>query len=217
MSHQLARQGVPIVVSAPSGGGKTTLCHKVIERLEGIEFSVSHTTRKPRPQERPDVDYHFVDEPQFEAMCHADGFLEWAHVHGNRYGTSRTEASNRLDKGIDVFFDIDVQGGAQIVQALPQAILVFVVPPSMATLFDRLRRRVTDSEDEIQRRLGAAAAEMRSAHFYTHWIINDDLERAVSELCAIVRAERSRRVDKIALIDKLLGEGHKATSPEPQT
>lgn len=217
MSTPLARRGVPIVVSAPSGGGKTTLCHKVIERLEGIEFSVSHTTRQPRPKERPDVDYHFVDEPQFAALAEADEFLEWAHVHGKRYGTSRIEAGKRLDKGIDVFFDIDVQGGAQIAQALPQAVLVFIVPPSMAVLADRLRKRVSDSEEEIQRRLDAAAEEMRAAHFYTHWIINDDLERAVGDLSAIVKAERLRRVDKHALINNLLGEGYKPASPLPHT
>lgn len=217
MSNSLARRGVPIVVSAPSGGGKTTLCHKVIERLEGIEFSVSHTTRQPRPQERADVDYHFVDESQFEQLCQADQFLEWAHVHNKRYGTSRIEANKRLDKGIDVFFDIDVQGGAQIAQSLAQAVLVFIVPPSMAVLADRLRKRVSDSEDEIERRLKAAAEEMRAAHFYTHWIINDDLERAVGDLSAIVKAERLRRVDKNALINNLLGEGHKPASPLPHS
>jgi guanylate kinase len=200
MIHSAPRRGVPIVVSAPSGGGKTTLCHKAMGRMPGLEFSVSHTTRRPRGAERPDVDYHFVDDAQFVQLIEQDVFLEWAHVHGRRYGTSRLEAEKRLDQGIDVFFDIDVQGGQQIAGAMPDAVLVFVVPPSMAVLATRLRQRVSDAEDEIQRRLQVAADEIRAAHFYTHWIVNDDLERAVDDLCAIVRAERLRHVDKQALI-----------------
>ena len=199
------RHGVPIVVSAPSGGGKTTMCHRVIERLSEIEFSVSHTTRAPRPGERPDVDYHFVDDGQFTQLMNDGAFLEWAGVHGKRYGTARREAESRLDSGIDVLFDIDVQGGKQIMERLPTAVLVFVVPPSIDVLERRLRSRASDSEDEVTRRMAAAEDEIQRATFYTHWIVNDHLEQAVDDLEAIVRAERLRRVDKQALMTRVLG------------
>lgn len=199
------RQGVPIVVSAPSGGGKTTICRQVMERLSGVEFSVSHTTRAPRPGERDGVDYHFVTDRQFVELVDQDAFIEWAHVHGRRYGTSHQEAERRLDLGIDVLFDIDVQGGRQILQRLPDAVLVFLVPPTLEILERRLRSRQSDSDDEIARRLKIAADEIRQATFYTHWIVNDDLTQAVHDLEAIICAERLRRVDKQALMRRVMG------------
>jgi guanylate kinase len=202
---ELERQGVPIVVSAPSGGGKTTLCHRVIDRLPGVEFSVSHTTRPARSGEVHGSDYFFVDNPEFDRLIEKNAFLEWAHVHGRRYGTSRKAAQERLAAGTDVLFDIDVQGGKQIQQRLPNAVLVFVVPPSMEILASRLRKRHSDSEEEIARRLAVAAEEIKQATFYTHWIVNDDLDRAVLDLESIVRAERVRNVNRPALFKKILG------------
>jgi guanylate kinase len=202
-----ARRGVPIVVSAPSGGGKTTLCHKLIAELGGVEFSVSHTTRPPRGAERHDVDYHFVADAEFDELIKRDAFLEWAPVHGNRYGTSRIEADSRLERGIDVLFDIDIQGGRQISQHLADTVLVFILPPSLATLEQRLRLRRSDSPEVIERRLAAARQEIRDAAFYTHWIVNAELERAVAELKAIVVAERLRRADKNALVETILDGG----------
>lgn len=196
--------GVPIVISAPSGGGKTTLCHRVIQQLSHIEFSVSHTTRQPRPGEQNDVDYHFTSDAQFDAMIADKAFLEWAHVHGRRYGTGLHEANKRLKHGIDLLFDIDVQGGRQIADVLPQTLLVYVVPPSMDVLAQRLRQRVSDAPDEIERRLAVAEDEMRSAHFYTHWIINDQLDKAVEDLKAIIYAERLRQINKTELLQQLL-------------
>jgi len=175
-----------------------------MDRLPGVEFSVSHTTRAPRPGEKDGVDYHYVDTPTFERLVSENAFLEWAHVHGNRYGTSHMEAERRLDQGIDVLFDIDVQGGKQIVTQMPHAVLVFVVPPSMSVLADRLRQRRSDSPEQIERRLAIAAEEIRQASFYTHWIVNDDLDKAVQSLEAIVRAERLRNLDKQALIKSVL-------------
>src|SRR5437773_335563 len=125
----MARRGVPIVVSAPSGAGKTTLCHAVLARVGGIEFSVSHTTRAPRGKEKDGVDYYFVDDAAFAKLVAEGQLLEWAEVHGKRYGTSRGEVDRRLERGIDVLFDIDVQGGRQLHERLPGTVLVYVLPP----------------------------------------------------------------------------------------
>ncbi len=196
--------GVPMVVSAPSGGGKTTLCRRLIEQLPGVEFSVSHTTRPLRGEERDGVDYHFVSEARFEELVQQGAFLEWAQVHGHRYGTTRAEADSRLSRGIDVLFDIDIQGGRQIAEKMPQALLVFILPPDLATLEERLRRRQSDSAEQIARRLLAARSEVESAGFYTYWIINDDIERAVSDLRCILVAERLRRCDNRAMAERFV-------------
>ncbi len=198
------RRGVPLVVSAPSGAGKTTLCRRVMAELSGVEFSVSHTTRPPRGKERDGVDYHFVNDAEFDRLVKADAFLEWAHVHDHRYGTARVEAEARLPKGIDVLFDIDVQGGRHIAERLQGAVLVFVLPPDMAILEARLKGRGSDGPEVIARRLARARQELAAAHFYTHFIVNDVLERAVDELRAVLIAERLRRVDGAALIQRLL-------------
>ena len=198
------RLGVPIVVSAPSGGGKTTICRQVMQRLPNVEFSVSHTTRAPRPGEQHAVDYYFVDDAKFTSLVGDDAFVEWAHVHGHRYGTSRDEADRRLQHGIDILFDIDVQGGRQILERLPEAVLVFIVPPTLDILARRLVGRGSDSEAEITRRLAVAADEIKQATFYTHWILNDDLTHAIHDLEAIICAERLRRVDKGALVTRVL-------------
>jgi guanylate kinase len=196
-----------MVVSAPSGGGKTTLCHRLIESLGGVEFSVSHTTRQARPKERHGVDYHFVEAPAFEQLVREGAFLEHAWVHGNHYGTTRIEADSRLNRGIDVLFDIDIQGGRQIAERLPGAVLVFVLPPDMATLEERLRRRQSDAPEVIERRLQAARDEIEKSTFYTHFIVNDDLDRALGELKSVLVGERLKRVDKEALVRTLLDGG----------
>jgi guanylate kinase len=201
------RTGVPIVVSAPSGGGKTTLCHALMARRPGVEFSVSHTTRKPRPGEQEAVDYCFVDDTAFERLVADGAFLEWAWVHGHRYGTTRAQAETRLARGIDVLFDIDLQGGRQIADRLPNAVLVFILPPDLATLEKRLRERRSDARDEIARRLAAARIEIEQAAFYTHWIVNDELERAVTELEAVLISERLRNCDKQTLVRTILDGG----------
>lgn len=201
------RTGVPVVVSAPSGGGKTTLCRRLIHDVGGVEFSVSHTTRQPRPGERDGIDYHFVDDAAFGRLVAASAFLEHAWVHGHHYGTTRAEAEGRLSRGIDVLFDIDIQGGRQIAERLPDAVLVFVLPPDLATLEARLRGRRSDADDEIARRLAAARAEIEQASFYTHWIVNDDLERALRELRTVLESERLRHADKGALAQTILSGG----------
>ncbi|MEE8409543.1 MAG: guanylate kinase [Myxococcota bacterium] len=199
------RRGVPMVVSAPSGCGKTTLCRRLVNALDRVELSVSRTTRALRGREQDGVDYHFVDDAAFDRLVSEDAFLEWAHVYGHRYGTARIEASTRLDGGIDVLFDIDVQGGRQIADRVDDTVLVFVLPPDLVTLEDRLRGRGSDAEDVIARRLEAARQEIEQASFYTHWIVNDDLDAALDELRSVLVAERLRRVYTPALIDAMIG------------
>ena len=198
------RHGVPLVVSAPSGGGKTTLCRRLTAEFSGVEFSVSHTTRALRGAERDGVDYHFVDDAAFDRIVREGGFLEWAPVHGKRYGTHRREGETRLPAGVDVLFDIDIQGGRQIADRIADAVLVFVLPPDLGTLEARLRNRKSDAPDVIERRLQAAQDEIARADFYSHWIVNDDLEQAYRELRAILIAERLKRVDAAALRQRVL-------------
>ncbi len=200
-----ARTGVPMVVSAPSGGGKTTLCRRLVDTVEDVEFSISYTTRAPRGHERDGVDYHFVDDATFDDLIADEALLEWAHVHGRRYGTSRRETAVRLGRGIDVLFDIDVQGGRQIGERLADAVLVFVLPPTWATLEQRLRGRGSDADEEIERRMEAARSEIEAARgLYTHWIVNDDLGAAFGELRALLTGERLRRVNRDRLVAELL-------------
>ncbi len=170
-------------------------------------FSVSHTTRPMRGNERDGVDYHFVDDKTFDELVAKGAFLEWAHVHGNRYGTTRDAVTAHLNNGVDVFFDIDVQGGRQIAERMPGAVLVFVLPPNIEVLERRLRARATDVEAQIQRRLAATRSEIESAIFYTYWLVNDDLDHATREMCAIIMAERIRRNDKMALTQALTRGG----------
>jgi len=181
-----------LVLSAPSGTGKTTLARRLVAAHPGARFSISVTTRAPRGREQDGVDYRFVSGTRFREMVSEDAFIEWAEVHGNFYGTPRDlVASARSDGGI-VVFDIDVQGGEQIKARYPEAVTVLVVPPGYAELERRLRARGTDDEPVISRRLLAAQSEIRRAQSYDYCILNDDLERAYGELEAIVTAERLR-------------------------
>lgn len=199
------RRGIPFVISAPSGAGKSTLVRGLRSRVEGVEFSVSHTTRAPRDGERGGVDYHFVDRSAFEALTAQGRFAEWAEVHGNLYGTGLAELSRTLDEGLDVVLDIDVQGAGQIAEKVEGAVLVFVLPPAAETLRGRLRGRASDPEAAVERRLANARSEIERARGYHYLIVNDDVERAVEELCSIVRAERCRTARRLAEIDRVLG------------
>ena len=185
--------GKLFILSAPSGAGKTTLLKKVMADLPGLAFSVSHTTRMPRAGEVDGTDYHFVSRSQFEVMRDQGVFLEWAEVHGNLYGTSRPAVLTQLATGLDVILDIDVQGAAIILNsaAIPAASL-FISPPSLTELEQRLRGRETDSEETILLRLQNARKEIEAAADYEYLIVNDHLEQAVDTLRAIVIAERSR-------------------------
>lgn len=188
--------GILLVLSAPSGAGKTTLARRLLEEkeLQGAQFSISYTTRPPRGAEQNGVDYHFVDTATFNARIEAGQFLEWAEVHGHFYGSAQAVADDvTQSRGIAVF-DIDVQGGNAIKRKHPDAVLVFILPPSLAELERRLRDRKTDSDDAIGRRMLAARAEMeRGTQSYDYLVINDDFERAFRDLKAILIAERCRR------------------------
>jgi len=183
-------RGVPFVVAAPSGTGKTTVCRRVVGSDPRVEFSVSHTTRPPRPGEREGVDYHFVDRTRFDELIDENAFLEWAEYNGHRYGTSWSAIEGPLAQGRDVLLEIEIQGAAQVRERRDDARFIFLLPPSMKQLEERLRARGTDSAEEVERRLAVARRELEEARRFDYALINDDLERCVEELVAILRAER---------------------------
>jgi guanylate kinase len=199
----------PVVIAAPSGAGKTSLARALVQRNADIVFSVSATTRPPRSFETDGVDYEFVDAAEFERMARSGELLEWAEVHGHRYGTPARGVSAALDRGYTVVLDIDVQGARQIRQRFPEAVLVFIVPPSGAELVRRLRGRASESEADLRRRLHNARKELHAAGEFDYVVVNDDFERAVSVLQAIVEAERCRfrrLVEPGAELERLDGE-----------
>jgi guanylate kinase len=191
---EVARRGIMLVLSSPSGAGKTTLSRLLLERDPGIELSVSVTTRKPRPGEIHGRDYHFTDHVHFDAMVARGEFLEWAEVFGNRYGTLRAPVARALAAGRDVLFDIDWQGTQQLCEnGRDDLVSVFVLPPSIPDLEQRLRARAQDSEDVILTRMSKAASEMSHWAEYDYVVINREVWRTYEEICAILTAERLKR------------------------
>jgi guanylate kinase len=191
-------RGLLFVVSAPSGTGKTTVVERAVRACPNLERSRSYTSRRPRPAERNGVDYNFVSRREFDERIAHDEFLEWAEVFGNCYGTSRRDTDARLAAGVDLVLVIDVQGARQVRARMRDAIGIFVLPPSFAVLEGRLRARCQDSEDAIARRLQTARREITAIEQYDYVVVNDEIDRAVGELIAIVRAERARRVRRRA-------------------
>lgn len=181
-NSRTSARGALYVVSAPSGTGKTTVVRRLLTKHPELVESISVTTRKPRPGERDGVDYHFVDDDAFDALIRADHFAEWAEVHGNRYGTPQRPIDEAVARGRKVVLDIDVQGGMNLKKRFPDAITVFLLPPSKDALVARLRGRATEDEDQIERRLKNATHEMSFKDRYDHRVINDDVERAVHDL-----------------------------------
>lgn len=186
--------GLLIVLSAPSGCGKTTIVRRVMQDLSGLVFSVSHTTRQPRKGETNGVQYHFVDQAVFMAMRdqQPSGFLEWAEVHGNWYGTSVAEVERHRQAGMDVLLDIDVQGAAQVRQR-SNPVTVFITPPSLQVLEQRLRGRGTENEETLAKRLNNAHKELAAIDTYEYVIVNDRLDEAVEGLRSIIIAQRCRQ------------------------
>jgi guanylate kinase len=182
--------GALFVVSAPSGAGKTTLVRKLMERDPGIRHSVSYTTRQPRPGERDGHDYNFIDIQAFLAMRERGEFLEWAEVHGNFYGTSRAWLLDEMRAGRDTLLEIDWQGAQQVRALVPGTVSIFIVPPSIEELERRLRARGQDSEEVIQRRVAAALGELRHVDEFDFVIINNNLQEALEDIAAAVRAAR---------------------------
>lgn len=188
----IRRRGTLYVVSAPSGAGKTTLCREARLRLADLAYSVSYTTRPHRPGEIDGVDFHFVSETEFRARQARGEFAEWACVHGNLYGTLAGTLEEALGAGRDVLLDIDTQGASQLRRRYPEAVLIFIVAPSMAELEQRLRERRSDAEAEIARRLRRAREEVAMWRAYDYLVVNRDLKEATDQLTAIIVAERSR-------------------------
>lgn len=193
-----------IVVSGPSGAGKTTVLNRVMAELEDIRFSVSHTTRVPRPGEKDGVEYHFVSRREFERLISEGSFLEWAEVHAEMYGTSRDEYDRAVRGGVDLLLDIDVKGADQVYQKFDDAVTVFVIPPSYRDLERRLRGRGPDDEASFQRRLAVAGEEMAHFRKYQYAIVNVDLEASVEALKTIIRAARLRTSRVAETAEKIL-------------
>ena len=189
--------GILFLISAPSGSGKSTLVNQLRSLVENLEFSVSYTTRPPRGSEEEAREYHFISREEFQRMIDADEFLEYADVFGNYYGTARSSLTHAFDKGKDVLLDIDVQGAAQVRRKLPDAVTIFLMPPSPEILAYRLRNRSRAEgavqEEIIRRRLARARDEIENYREYDYILVNDILDRAVEEMAAIVAAERMHR------------------------
>ena len=198
------RKGIALVLSAPSGAGKSTLTHKLLTEFPSFGYSVSCTTRQPRPGEVDGRDYHFISHSEFERWRAENWFAEWAEVHGNYYGTPLAPLRKMLDAGKDVIFDIDVQGAAQLKLSLAEALFVFILPPSMSELEKRLRTRGTDSEETIARRLANAAGEMAEARWYDALVVNDDLDKAYDALRAAYLAATLAPARNSGLVDAIL-------------
>ncbi len=190
--------GALFIVSAPSGGGKTSLVRALLASEPDVKLSISHTTRPPRPGEENGRDYHFISADQFERMARAGEFLESAEIYGNRYGTSRTWISRELERGQDVLLEIDWQGAQQVRKLAQGAVSVFILPPSLEALEQRLKGRSQDQPDAIARRLAAAREEISHLREFDYVIINKDFNRAALELASIMRAERLRLPRQLA-------------------
>jgi guanylate kinase len=186
------RRGRLFVVSAPSGAGKTTLCRSLRDHFPDLAYSVSFTTRAPRPGERDGVDYRFIPVDEFRRGIEEGRWAEWAEVHGNYYGTSAAALERTLAEGRDLLLEIDVQGCAQIAARFPETVAIFVMPPSFEALRERLTGRGQDDPEVVERRLRAAGAEMDRAKEYRHVIVNDRLETARAELIGVVAAAREK-------------------------
>jgi guanylate kinase len=200
------KRGILVVISSPSGAGKTTLARRLAERQK-MHFSVSYTTRARRPGEKDGEDYHFVTDEHFMRMVNERAFAEWAVVHGHRYGTSIDAVNRAIEQGTDCLFDIDYQGGQQIQQKWPNdSVLCFILPPSIAELERRLRQRATDSEETIRARLATAHKELFHYADYDYLVVNDELEIAYDELQSICIAARCERARREPLAQALLAE-----------
>ncbi len=197
------RRGILFIISAPSGTGKTTLCKQLSANISGLWHSVSYTTRTPRPGEEHGREYFYTDETTFQAMIERHEFVEWARVYGHLYGTPRQTLNEKIDQGIDVLLEIDVQGALQVKKRFDNAVSIFILPPSMAALRQRLQDRAADSTEEIQRRLQKVKDEVWSFREYAYIVRNDDLTQSLRDLESIFLAERlkTNRLD-MAWIEK---------------
>jgi guanylate kinase len=204
------KRAFPIILSSPSGGGKTTIVHELLEWRDDIGYSVSCTTRPPRPGEVDGVDYFFLSIPKFLDLQQRGELAESAEVHGHLYGTLCSEVRRVIESGRHVIMDIDVQGARQFRTAFPQSVLIYVLPPSGEVLLERLRARNTETSDSLKKRLLGALVELQAVPMYQYVVLNDDLERAVASVSGIIDAEglRRERLDNVerdvrAIVDRL--------------
>lgn len=186
-NRKTASAGNLIVLSAPSGAGKTTLCRAIRDRFPEMRYSISHTTRSPRPGEAEGVDYFFISEEEFQTDIQKGIWAEWARVHDNYYGTSMAFLNKTLASGADVLLDIDIQGARQILEKYPDAVSIFIMPPSLEILLQRLQGRGTESGAVIEKRMMNARKEIAQSRFYQYIVVNDDLEDAKQELFSIIQ------------------------------
>ncbi len=193
--HEMKEKGAGLIfiLSAPSGTGKTTLVREVIRQLPGLQFSVSFTTRLPRPDEKEGEDYHFVSHCDFQRTVERNEFLEWAEVLGNRYGTPRPDLKKMEREGTDLILDIDTQGAKKVTKEIPQPVLIYLLPPSLKELRERLIKRGVDSLERIKFRLSNARRDIEEAYGYHYVIVNDNIDDALEKLKSIIVAERCRR------------------------
>jgi guanylate kinase len=207
--QESGKGGLVFVISAPSGTGKTTLVRRVMAQLTGLRFSVSYTTRSPRANEREGEDYYFVSPSLFRKMTEKGEFLEWAEVLGNHYGTAVSGINRLASKGIDLILDIDTQGAKKVMEKVDQAVLIYILPPSLETLRERLVKRGLDSPEMIEFRLASARGDIEEAHWYQYVIVNERMEDAIEKLKAIIIAERCRKLKASILEEKKREwEGH---------
>jgi len=189
-------KGSLFIVSAPSGAGKTTICKKIVDAMDNVKTSVSYTTRKPRQGEVDGEDYSFISEKKFRGMIQKGEFVEWAEVHGNLYGTSRKRLDTLIDDGFDVILDIDTQGAQQIRKTYGNGVFIFILPPSMTELRDRLEKRRSNTKEDMERRLRRASEEIRAYKMYDYVIVNDLLKSSLVKFEAIIMAEGQRSLKK---------------------
>ncbi len=193
------------IFSGPSGAGKSSVIKGLMAGVKGLGYSISHTSRPPRHSETNGVDYHFVSEAEFRRMIDEGAFVEWATVYDHLYGTSFEGLRSQTEKGMDVILDIDSQGAKNIRSFFRDSILIFILPPSLEALEQRLRARATDSADVIEGRYKKAVSDLKNCEWYDYLIINDDLEKAISDAGAIILADRNRNSRMLPIVKKMLG------------
>jgi len=190
-SPQKPRNGRLFIISAPSGAGKTTLCRAILKKFPDLRYSISHTTRPPRNTETPGVDYFFITPDEFKTKIRENAWAEWAEVYGHYYGTSAGFIDRHLSQGHDILLDIDVNGARQILSRYPESVTIFIMPPTLDVLRQRLIQRGTDSEAAVARRLENAITEMAGKDMYQHIVVNDALPQAIQSLCDIISENRA--------------------------